>query len=114
MRWADLFEKFRVTQERARRHSGRASATSAAERDERRALEASSPPPVPEKEPAVTKGAEKAGASGQTAAGSTSRPPSGMAGQVAARAAPVAAAREKGRTGLNLGRFAGGGKKGKK
>lgn len=109
MRWADLFEKFRATQERARRHSGRTSIANAIERDERRALEAASPPPVPEKEPAVAGKADKA-----VAPASTSRPSSGMAGQVAARTAPAAAAREKGRSGLGLGRFAGGGRKGKK
>jgi hypothetical protein len=112
MRWADLFEKFRATQERARRHSGRASIASAIERDDRRALEVSSPPPVPEKEPVLAK--DKAGISGQSAASSSSRPPSGMAGQVAAKTGPATTAREKSRTGLNLGRFAGGGKKGKK
>jgi hypothetical protein len=115
VRWADLFEKFRATQERARRLSGRASAATA-DRDGQRARAASSPPPVPEKETiAAGRVADRAGAPGLLAAGSASRPGSGMAGQVAARTAPVvAAAREKGRSGLGLGRFAGGGRKGKK
>ena len=113
VRWADLFEKFRATQERARRLSGRASAVSI-DRDDQRELAMSSPPPVPEKESAgAGRAGDRAGAPSMLPVGSTSRPGSGLSGQVTARAPPVAP-REKGRTGLGLGRFAGGGRKAKK
>jgi vacuole morphology and inheritance protein 14 len=113
IRWTDLFEKFRATQERARRLSGRVSAVTV-DRDDQRALATSSPPPVPEKEAiGAGRAVDRGGVPGVLPAGSTPRPGSGLSGQVVPRTAPVVA-REKGRSGLGLGRFAGGGRKGKK
>jgi vacuole morphology and inheritance protein 14 len=99
IRWADLLEKFRATQERQRKKGlgfggGAAGINAGIESDGRFVLR--EPPPVPEKETARGAGLLSPG-----------RPGSGMAG----RAPPLPKEKEKSRNPLGLGRFGGGGKK---
>jgi vacuole morphology and inheritance protein 14 len=99
IRWADLLEKFRVTQERQRKKGlgfgGGASA--GIEGDARLLGHMREPPPVPEKE--IGRSAGLLGAAG--------RPGSGMAGKVP----PLPKEKERSRNPLGLGRFGGGKKK---
>ncbi|KAE9970205.1 hypothetical protein BLS_005009 [Venturia inaequalis] len=90
IRWTELLDKFKTTQERARRQSSNAHI---------REGDAMSPPPVPEKE-------EKKETGRQIGGPGRSNTPTGQVGRGGAAGGGVASRPAKG--GLGLGRFAGG------